>query len=110
MIFCYLLAAFILYILPFSDCNEAGEGTESIYTINQQEWVVLFILLWVTSLFRSHFLDKHLHRLYAENRITYQSRKKMKLGCMFTIELLIAAWQVYGNFIFYERRGHTSSS
>ena len=57
-----------------------------------------------------YYFMKWVNSLYARDRITYRTRRRVKTYLAYMFELLILSWQVYGNFIYYEWRGATDDN
>ena len=93
-------------ITPFNDCDSVGKPSK--YLVNHKWWILSFMLINMFHISKAYLIKK-INGWYAQDRITYRRRKMLKYIITFGLEGINIAWQIYGNFIYFEWRGATDT-
>jgi hypothetical protein len=97
----------IFIALPYYNCD--AQGVASQYSINYKEWILIFLVLSMLKNMK-YYIDKSIHACFDRGGISYRTRSCLLVICEFGVEICHLAWQLYGNFIYWEWRGKTEEN
>jgi hypothetical protein len=88
-VYCYLFGMIIIAITPIVDCSE--HGRPSIHKLDFKEWILIFMALNTAYMCKYYFMN-WVNSLYARERITYRTRRRIKTYLAYGFEVLILGW------------------
>lgn len=94
-------------LTPYNDCSDVAPTSE--YFLNAKHWLLGFFGISLLHTLLIYILD-HFKILYIEGRMTYRHYSRLVVSIVVIQEVVHAAWQVFGNLIFYEKHGSTEEN
>ena len=87
---------------PFFDCSSYGRPSVHLFNIKWWNIVLNFIIIFM---FLEKVVQNIVQRLYFLNKISLNTQNYFNNGWLIGTNVLMFLWQLYGNLIYFEKRG-----
>ena len=70
--------------------------------VNEKGWMIVYLNISFFNVIREE-ITKKIDKAYNDGKLTYRQKKYGKISVLLTTEFINFVWQVYGNFIYYDK-------